>query len=446
MSIHAMGFLKVKTSKPVDSDNEDSDSEDTHEVTTNLKEMLAPESLKSLVDACTSVNAQQLKYDVELKKLSTKIHEIQNHISELKKLLSKIKTKESKSFSKYSIAVNLPTTELLEFEIYYMMPNCTWKPTYELQVNTLSTDKSLSLTYYAMVMQNTKEDWKDIPIVLTSVDTALGVTPLKLDTLNVHSSTQSRGFLSNLFGSLVRPDEIIDTVAESLIGTKSKGVALCTFELDVSNIPSDNCFHRIVLTKLDLGCELTHYCVPSKDPNVYLQLRATNSSKYSLLTGPMDVYLDGGYVSLSQLNDVNPSEHFECFLGTDPTVKSKYALPKRYSTSSGFFSTTVKTLVKRQISLTNTKQGEIKVLIKDQLPHSNSSQIKVNLVHPKMEKNHVDLVYNKQVVSARIGENNNVEWMATIKGGIEVAINFEYIVEMPGGTVTAINSIKSAEF
>ena len=52
---------------------------------------------------------------------------------------------------------------------------------------------------------------------------------------------------------------------------------------------------------------------------MYLQVKARNTSSFPILASEaVNVYMDGSYITKTQLKDVSPSEEFTTFLGVDP--------------------------------------------------------------------------------------------------------------------------------
>jgi hypothetical protein len=78
--------------------------------------------------------------------------------------------------------------------------------------------------------------------------------------------------------------------------------------------------------------------------------------------------------------------------------------------------------------------SKIEMLIVDQFPKSKESSIKVTLTHPQMKNsNKLEyLNYEKFTVKLfQINQDNNAEWLLSLKSKQSVTLPFEYFVEHP---------------
>ncbi|HEY9655122.1 MAG TPA: mucoidy inhibitor MuiA family protein, partial [Crinalium sp.] len=80
----------------------------------------------------------------------------------------------------YSLTVGIVPAGAGEFEleISYVCGRASWKPLYDLRVD--STDSRVHLTYLAEVTQTTGEDWSTVALTLSTAKPGLGTLPPKL--------------------------------------------------------------------------------------------------------------------------------------------------------------------------------------------------------------------------------------------------------------------------
>lgn len=101
------------------------------------------------------------------------------------------------------------------------------------------------------------------------------------------------------------------------------------------------------------------------------------------------MFLDGNFVSKSQVPDVSPQESFTCSLGVDPSVRITYHPQSKVSSTAGggLMSTKTKiTAFKQRITIKNTRAASIaRLVVQDRIPVSEDSRIKV-AVHQPSEK------------------------------------------------------------
>ena len=117
----------------------------------------------------------------------------------------------------------------------------------------------------------------------------------------------------------------------------SKGDITATFSVPgIITIPSDDASHNVTITELELDAEMSWISVPKKSPKAHLTVRSLhlrlprgglcsmdlwvqakvkNESEYTFLSGIASVYVDGSFISRSDIPAVSPQESFDCPLG-----------------------------------------------------------------------------------------------------------------------------------
>lgn len=78
------------------------------------------------------------------------------------------------------VKVDAKTPVACEFELQYVVNNAGWYPTYDIRSRTI--EEPVELTYKANIHQNTKENWKNVQIRLSSSDPNLGSVAPELKT------------------------------------------------------------------------------------------------------------------------------------------------------------------------------------------------------------------------------------------------------------------------
>jgi uncharacterized protein (TIGR02231 family) len=118
---------------------------------------------------------------------------------------------------------------------------------------------------------------------------------------------------------------------------------------------------------------------------IHSQAKIKNASEYTFLRGTGSVYVDGSFISRTEVPPVSPEESFDCPLGLDPSIRVLYPpLAKKYA-QSGFYSKTGHHIFSQHITIHNTKSTNVEnIRILDQFPVSEDAQIQVKQVSPTL--------------------------------------------------------------
>lgn len=126
-------------------------------------------------------------YSSRLSQINTKVLQINNQLNQLNQELqqlnqqqAQLKGKPSDRMSEVIVSLNAPTATKAHFELTYFVGNAGWFPSYDIRSNGIQ--QPINLLYKATVRQNTKEDWKNVRLTLsTSLPTQSSIAP-KLQT------------------------------------------------------------------------------------------------------------------------------------------------------------------------------------------------------------------------------------------------------------------------
>lgn len=283
-----------------------------------------------------ALNGQQ-KIEIERRALKEKIRVKQKQLNKLRG----IRRLEEKSVT---VSLEVSRTGTLDLDLFYVIPGASWKPLYDARA--FEATKTVELSYYGQVQQNTGEDWEGINLTLSTAKPAIGARMPKIrpyylrkaeeeaarvgvggaaDRLTVGKreklfqmvSVRERELAAAPSTRVVKSVEIVTAPAEE-VGTS------VNFKVKKREaIPSDNQPHKATIAIESFPAEFDYVTTPKLSPYAYLKAAITNKTDYPLLAGRANVFLGENFVGTSRLDTVASKEKFDLHLGIDQGDKGE---------------------------------------------------------------------------------------------------------------------------
>lgn len=151
------------------------------------------------------------------------------------------------------------------------------------------------------------------------------------------------------------------------------------------SIPSDGQENMLLLKETKVPASYVHRAIPKLESDVYLNAHIINWDQLQLLNGQAQVYYQGSFVGNAFINTKNTGDTLTISLGRD---KSVYVdrIAKRNLNEKKIFSNSIKDFVSWEITVRNSKNAPIKVVLEDQFPISENSLIEVERLEYKDAK------------------------------------------------------------
>ncbi|CED82900.1 Domain of unknown function DUF4140 [Phaffia rhodozyma] len=356
----------------------------------------------------------------------------------------------------------------VRFIVTYMVTGASWSPIYEVRAKDSNEQGlfNIDINYRALIVNSTGEPWVGSTLYLS---TSSPLRNARVPTLKPYrlsfpapppppsapSSAPAmeprmalmRAVPKVLMSASVQegvPDEIIDGERATMKGADVEGGRLTTI-LKVEgtvDVACDGEEHTLSIAQLQLFGSMRHVTVPTVNAAAFLEVKATNQSKYPLLPGATRTFLDGNYVSKGRLGNVNPNEEFKISLGVDPSVTVTCSPEEKFrKTSGGFISNSTEvTSFARTVNITNNRSNYIDLEVLYNYPVSEESKIVVRPIPSNIFSSFPikDSQGNRTDWQEGAGESGSgqVKTMCSIPGGKKTTVKWQWEVEGSGWVVS----------
>lgn len=402
-----------------------------------LERLLDKSTLTSVQNFTSFYKQQMASVDQDSFKLKKQVQELDKKLDKVRERKNALKPLElSKQVRQAVILVQGLEATQVTFKISYHVNRASWKAAYDVR---LRKDNSLELTYFAVICQNSDENWKDVALALSTAQPQLRSEPPTLQSMvlgvqtSYHNdynemeesvqSTMARGEKLDMlmdksedlmmeskqfskramkkksfmpsFGGMMMKESAAPPPPMQVAKSKSEqGATSSSYMIErPSSIPSDNKPHKVTIATIALkDTKLEYTTAPAIDTNAYLKAKATNPSEYTFLPGPVSVFFDNTFVCTTTMKNVSPSEEFESYLGHDENVKIEFTVPQTFRETTGIISTANKMRITNKIIVKNNKPVPIFITVKDRFPISQNSNCTISQFEPDFPKDKTEIV------------------------------------------------------
>ncbi len=362
----------------------------------------------------------------------------QNKLNRLSREIKEIAGRNRKQKNQVEASVMMKDSGKLILDLSYIVYGPSWQPVYNL--STSSADKTMTLSYNALIQQNTSEDWNDTAVKLSTARPNVNGQQPELTPWHLSLYQPSRirsaaapelpsarpAAMTQMFKASEEEEFYEDEclaeleIPESSVET---GITSAVFTVNgISTIKSDNQQYKVTILIQDFPAIFRYSSVPKLSPYAYLKARVKNDTDFPLLPGETNVFLDNNFVATAYQELAAPAEEFWTFLGIDESITVDHKFIKKFTMTEGIISKTTVTRYEYMITIKNKKKSEEEVVIWDQLPISGNEEIKVVLIEP---------AYKTDSANLKINESRFIEWYFKLKPGEEIKVPLIFSVEYP---------------
>lgn len=363
--------------------------------------------------------------------LAREKRENDKRVDQLKRQLEQLRAAQPKQRYVAVIEVDVTAPGDLTVELVYMVQGAHWSPLYDLRLN----DSALDVTYLAQVRQTTGEDWRDVPLTLSTAQPALALTVPELQPWYVmprpqpppQPARQRMQLAKSAAGAelaaampaaapLLMEERVAYDAVAATAEVSDSGAAL-TYQLaGRADIPGNGDPRKVTIANFPLKPKLDYVTAPKLQAACFRRALVKNESAYSLLAGQAQLFEGDDYLGATALEFVAPQQEIELFLGADERMRIERELTLR-DVDKNLLGDKRRVRYGYTLTLDNLRGAPQTITLRDQLPVPRDEQIKVRLdsADPRPTE-HDDL--------------NLLEWKLEAKPG-KTKVKFEFTVEHP---------------
>jgi uncharacterized protein (TIGR02231 family) len=366
--------------------------------------------------------AARLKQDEKIRKIGERIAKLQQQINHQNELYSR-------NTSEIVVSVSAGTPTPVELEINYIVANAGWYPVYDLRA--INTKKPLQLSYKANVQQATGEDWKNVKLKLSTANPNLSGRKPELSAWYLNFDLpvsyalrrEDRGMSAKkaVPAAEMAEEEKGKTLdpAETTAEFVSTIQTTLNTEFDISlpyTVASSSKPTLVDIRNYEVKADYLYSVAPKLDQDAFLLARATGWEEYSLLPGEANIFFEGTFVGKTFIDPNNIKDTLSVSLGRDKRIVVKREKLKEL-TSRKLIGTNQRESYAWEISVRNTKAEAVNVMVEDQVPVSQNSQIEVSVADVAGAK------YNK--------DTGKLSWELNLQPNETKKMVFKYEVKYP---------------
>ena len=297
----------------------------------------------------------------------------------------------SRNTSEIIVSVSAEAATVVEIELKYVVASAGWYPVYDLRAANSSSP--LQLNYKANVFQFTGEEWKNVHLKLSTANPNLsGLKPeLLTQYLDfyqpvVENEVSYQRTNSPMSREVKSEDKKVGAPMMSEARTtadlvKTIQTSLNT-EFDISlpyNVPSSNRPTLVDIRNYEMKALYQYSVAPKLDLDAFLIAKATGWEEFRLLPGEANIFFEGTFVGKSFIDPNSIKDTLSVSLGRDKRIVVKREKVKDF-TSRKAIGTNIRETYGYELSVRNTKQENIRIVVEDQVPVTRNNQIEVTMI------------------------------------------------------------------
>jgi uncharacterized protein (TIGR02231 family) len=347
--------------------------------------------LKGMADFYRSrlseIVTSRMKQDDKIKRINARIVKINKQINEQNELYSR-------NTGEILINVSADAATQADIEVKYIVGQAGWTPMYDLRA--VNTKSPVQIGYKANVFQGTGEEWTNVKLKLSTANPSQSGQKPELYTwyLDFYQPIARQYYDKKATMRGPEPEKSKDSeendIAEQSIAAPAQSVAdyvsaiqtTLNTEFDIAlpyTVSSASKPTVVDIQNYEMKSDYEYAVAPKLDNEAFLIAKGTGWDEFKLLPGEANIFFEGTFVGKTFVDPNSIKDTLSVSLGRDKRIVVKREKLKDL-TSRKLIGGSQRESYTWEISVRNTKNEPVTIVVEDQLPVSQNSQIEVNPV------------------------------------------------------------------
>ncbi len=331
----------------------------------------------------------------------------------------------SESAMEATLIVSAPSNGPVEIAVNYLVEDATWDIDAEANLNSLTNETELKL--YARLSQETKEDWKNVTV---SVSTTRPSNNIKVGQpypiyLNLRDPRNDRvrkleSVSTPRFSDAEPIEEVIVT------GTRRSNYVSSQFDAEFQiagpiTLEADGSEQRFLLQDQSTKSETVIRIVPQTERKAFVYADAEFQGIPFIEYPEISISRDNGFVGSGSWPTLRPDKELQLPFGSDPKIDVEVITIPSEDGDEGIFSRKRVDETKKQFRVTNNHEVAMTIEVFDARPNSMNEDLEIELLRGTTRTAEVDYKDQPGIVM----------WRKTVAPGETWEINHWYKVSFP---------------
>jgi uncharacterized protein (TIGR02231 family) len=285
---------------------------------------------------------------------------------------------------KIILTVKANSATSAHLNLNYIAYGAGWRPMYDVRV--ANTESPLNLSYKAEVFQNTGVSWDNVNLTLSTASVNKQTTKPELNPNFLYfyenrPPVVSRARAKVNDGMVMAAPMAMEAadmetaanyaeVVETGLNTK--------FDITIPYTVASGKTEMVEIQNLNINAKYATYVVPKYDENGFLMAEINDWEQYNLIPAMANVYFEDAFIGKTYIGNPGVKNELKISLGRDERIQVKRDEIKDYKTRKTFGSN-IRENFGYDIIIRNTKKEMANIIIEDQVPVSQDSDIEIEL-------------------------------------------------------------------